>query len=188
MKTRVLFLAVAVLLVLAKGMPAAEACKAEQLKNPEPTLSEIYAMGEKLAKAWEKDAVPARLGNTVLGPLKPNGTSASWNLMFYSAQARTNFLVNTFRGSLTCSTDPQSAARVPDLKPDFLRDGAKLYSLAKEHGEKYLADGYIVMIQTAFNHERHATWNINYSKNYKNAPVSVLVDANTGRVEQVIKN
>ncbi len=145
-------------------------------------------MGEKLAKAWKKDAVPARLGNTVLGPLKANGTSASWNLMFYSAEAKTNFMVNTFRGSLTCSTDPQAAARVPALKPDFLRDGAKLYALAKEHGEKYLGEGYIVMIQTAFNHELHATWNISYSKDYQNAPVLVLVDANTGRVEKVIKD
>ena len=188
MKRRTLVLAIAVGLAAVRGVPAAEACKAQQLKNPEPTLSEMYTMGEKLAKAWKKDAVPARLGNTVLGPLKPNGSSASWDLRFYSAEAKTNFLINTFRGSLTCSTDPQSAARLPDLKPDFLRDGAKLYALAKEHGEKYLGEGYIVMIQTAFNHERHATWNINYSKNYKNAPVSVLIDANTGRLEKVIKN
>ena len=74
------------------------------------------------------------------------------------------------------------------MKPDVLRDGAKLYALAKEHGEKFLGEGYIVMIQTAFNHELHATWNISYSKDYKNAPVLVLVDANTGRLEKVIKN
>ncbi len=188
MKRWALVLALAVSAAAARSVSAAEACKAEQLKNPEPTLSEIYAMGEKLAKAWKKDVVPARLGNTVLGPLKANGTSASWNLMFYSAEAKTNFMVNTFRGSLTCSTDPQAAARLPDLKADFLRDGAKLYAVAKEHGEKYIGEGYIVMIQTAFNHERHATWNISYSKNYKNAPVTILVDANTGRLEKVIKD
>ncbi len=188
MKKRALVLAVAVSLAAARGASAAEACKAAQLKNPEPTLSEIYSTGERLAKAWKKDVVPARLGNTVLGPLKANGTSASWNLMFYSAEAKTNFMVNTFRGSLTCSTDAQAAARVPALKPDFVRDGAKLYAIAKEHGEKYIGEGYIVMIQTAFNHELHATWNISYSKDYKNAPVLILVDANTGRLEKVIKS
>src|SRR5207237_3695243 len=75
-------------ILVAGGARAEEACKTQQLKNPAPTLSEIYAMGYGYAKAWKADAVPARVGNTSLGPLQPNGSSAGWNLMFYSEAAK----------------------------------------------------------------------------------------------------
>jgi len=168
---------------------AQEACKSIQVKNP-PTLSEMYAMADKYAKAWKKDAVPARIGNTSLGPLQPNGSSAAWNLQFFSPSANASVAVNTFRGTLTCWAQPGPAGRLPDLKPDFFRDGAKLYALAKQNGEAPLANGYAVMIQTAAApSDRHATWYITYSKEQAKDPgVTVIVDANTGSVEKVLKD
>ena len=44
---------------------------------------------------------------------------------------------------------PGAAGRIPDLKPDFFRDGAKLYGFAKQHGAALLTQGYIVMLQTS---------------------------------------
>jgi hypothetical protein len=36
--------------------------------------------------------------------------------------------------------------------------------------------------------DRHATWNINFSKdNARDAPLTIIVDANTGKVEKVLK-
>jgi hypothetical protein len=146
-------------------------------------------MAEKAAKAWKPDAVPARLGNTALGPLQPDGSSEAWNLQFYSKASKSHVAISTFRGSMTCWADAGEAGRIPDLKPDFLRDGAKLYALAKQHGAQYLAQGYTVMVQTAAAPDsRHATWYINYSKENKDAPLSVIVDANTGAVESVMKH
>jgi hypothetical protein len=167
---------------------AEEACKTQQLKQA-PTLSEIYAMAAGYAKAWKADAVPARVGNTSLGPLQPNGSSAAWNLMFYSEASKAHMSVTTFRGMLTCWADAGPAGRIPDLKPDFFRDGAKLYALAKQHGDALLSQGYIVMIDTAAApSNRHATWYINYSKDNKNGGLSVIIDANTGAVEKVLKD
>ncbi len=79
---------------------------------------------------------------------------------------------------------------MPDLKPDFFRDGAALYAIAKKNGEPFLGQGYGVMIGTAAApSDRHATWNINFSKDQaKDAPVTILVDANTGKVERVQKH
>jgi len=169
---------------------AEEACKSQQLKNPAPTLSEIYATAAGYAKTWKADAVPARVGNTSLGPLQPNGSSAAWNLMFYSDAAKAHMAVTTFRGTLTCWADAGSAGRIPDLKPDFFRDGAKLYALAKQHGEALLAQGYVVMIDTtAEPGTRHATWYINYSnKDNKSGGLTVILDGNTGAVEKVLKD
>jgi hypothetical protein len=168
---------------------AEEPCKPVQLKNPALKLGEVYSIGSGHAKVWKTDAVPARVGNTSLGPLQPDGSSIAWNLMFYSESAKASMSVTTFRGMLSCYVQPGPAGRIPDLKPDFFRDGAKLYALGKQNGEALLAQGYFIMIDTAAAPEtRHATWYINYSnKDNQNGKLSVIVDANTGAVEKVLK-
>jgi hypothetical protein len=165
-----------------------EACKMEQLKSP-PTLAEIYAKASAHAKAWKPDAVPARVGVTSLGPLRPDGRSEAWNLMFFSESAKSWMSVTTFRGMYTCYSDTGTAGRIPALKPDFFRDGAKLYALAKEHGDEFIAQGYQVSIDTAAApSNNHAMWYINYQKDNRNAKLSVILDANTGVVEKIIRD
>lgn len=187
------FRASACALALAAALPLAshaqEACKPLALKNPALKLDEAYRMAEERAKAWKADAAPARITNTILGPLKPDGSSEAWNIMFHSPSANASVAVNTFRGQLTCWAQAGSAGRMPDLKPGFVLDGAKLYAIAKQHGDKPIADGYFVMIGTAAApSNRHATWNLNFSKaDGKSSPPTILVDANTGAVEKVLK-
>ena len=185
--------AAACVLALAAALPLAayaqEACKPLALKNPALKLDEAYRMAEERAKAWKPDAAPAQITNTILGPLKPDGTSEAWNIQFYSASANAMVAVNSFRGQLTCWAQPGPAGRMPDLKPGFVLDGAKLYAIAKQHGDKPIADGYFVMIGTAAApSNRHATWNLNFSKaDGKSSPPTILVDANTGAVEKVLR-
>jgi hypothetical protein len=188
---RVAVFAAGVLLVLALAAPlrAQEACKTVQLKKPAVTLAEIYAMADKYAKAWKSDAQPARITNTSLGPLQPDGSSEAWSLTFYSKQGNANVAINTFRGSLTCWAQPGAAGRMPDLKPDFFRDGAALYAMAKQHGEALLKEGYTVSLSTAAAPDtRHATWYLNYEKDNKSGGLSVIVDANTGKLEKALKH
>jgi hypothetical protein len=168
---------------------AEEGCKPTQLKNPSLTLAEVYKIGAGHAKAWKVDAVPARVTNTSLGPLQPDGGSVAWSLMFYSDSAKASMSVSTFRGMLTCWVQPGAAGRIPDLKPDFFRDGAKLYAIGKQNGEALLGQGYFMMLGTAAAPStRHATWYINYTnKDNKNADLTVIIDANTGAVEKVLK-
>ncbi|MEP7180693.1 MAG: hypothetical protein ABI886_00730, partial [Betaproteobacteria bacterium] len=86
-------------------------------------------------------------------------------------------------------SDAGTAGRIPALKPDFFRDGAKLYALAKEHGDTFIAQGYQVSIDTAAApSNNHATWFINYQKDNRNAKLIVIVDANTGVVEKIIRD
>jgi len=183
-------LAAAALLLLAAA-PAAraqqEACKME-MNVPALTLADMYAKSEKIAKAWHADAVPARITNTSMGPLDEKGKSEAWNLMFYSESAQANVAINTFRGMFTCYATPGSAGRIPDLKPTFLRDGARLYAIAKEKGANFLAEGYSVSVGTAAApNTNHATWYISYSKaDGTTAKRTVIVDANTGAVEKVL--
>ncbi len=190
MKTRWVPLLIAAGVAAGSAARAQEACKTLQLKNPAVKLAEIYAMADKYAKAWKPDAVPARITNTSLGPLQPDGSSTAWSLMFFSAKANASVSISTFRGSLTCWAQPGPAGRIPDLKPDFYRDGAALFTLAKTHGEALLKEGYTVSLGTAAApSDRHATWYINYSKaDGKDGGLSVIVNANTGAVEDVLKH
>ena len=169
---------------------AQEACKAVTLRNPAVKLDEIYKTAETHAKAWKPDVVPARITNTILGPLRPDGSSEAWTVSFFSPSANAHVSVNTFRGGLNCWAQAGTAGRLPDLKPGFVIDGAKLFDIAKQHGDKFLADGYFVQIGTAAApSNRHATWNIQFSKaDGKTAPILIIVDANTGKVEQVLRN
>lgn len=182
----------ALAIALAAAAPLAfgqEACKSATLKQPAVKLDEMYRTAETHAKAWKSDVVPARITNTILGPLKPDGSSEAWTISFFSPSSNAHVSVNTFRGGLNCWAQAGGAGRLPDLKPGFVIDGAHLYAIAKEHGDKYLADGYFVQIGTAAApSSRHATWNLQFSKpDGKSAPILIVVDANTGKLEQVLR-
>jgi hypothetical protein len=182
--------AVSLTVCLSAGMRGEEACKMVQLKNPAPTLSEAYAMADKAAKAWKPDAVPAQISTTSLGPLQPNGSAASWNVQFYSKAADAHVAMNVFRGTMTCWADKGPAGRIPDLKPDFFKDGAALYAIAKKEGGEYIGKGFNVDLGTsAAPSTNHAMWYLNFSKEKeRNAPLTIVVDANTGKVENVLKD
>ena len=187
---RVAPFALALALALA-GVPSAraqEACPPHTLASPAVSLDAIYAMAESRAKAWKLDAVPARITSTINGPLKADGSSEAWTVTFYSPSANANVSINTFRGGLSCWAQPGSAGRLPDLKPGFVLDGAKLFTIAQQHGAKPLANGYFVQIGTAAAPStRHATWNLQFTKpDGRTMPPLVIVDANTGKVEKVL--
>ena len=160
----------------------------EQLKDPKLTLADMFARAEVRAKAWKPDAVVAKLGNTSLGPLDEQGRSEAWAFTFFSPSANESVAINTFRGMFTCYAAPGAAGRLPDLKPGFVVDGAKLYAIAKQHAAPLLGQGHTVSIQTAAApNTRHATWYINFEKDNKSGDVTIIVDANTGAVEKVLK-
>ena len=83
-----------------------------------------------------------------------------------SRRRRTRTCRSTRSGAgSTAGRSAGTAGRLPDLKPGFVLDGAKLYAIAREHGAKPLADGYFVQIGTAAApSNRHATWNLQFTK------------------------
>jgi hypothetical protein len=186
---RVLF--AAALVAAARTASAQEACKMVMMPKPALTLSDVYDRAEKAAKAWKADAVPVRVSNTIMGFLQPDGSSTAWNVQFYSAGAKQLVTINTMNGMFTCWATPEtSPGRIPDLKPGFFRDGARLYAIAKEHAGSLLSQGYGVMLgSSAAPETRHAMWYLNFtSKESRNGPTTIIVDANSGKLENVLKD
>lgn len=179
---------VAASFVAATSASAQEACKMTQVAKP-LSLADMYKMASERAKAWKPDARLASMSTTTLGLLKPDGTAASWHVIFYSESADQWVSIDTANGYFTCFANPGKGGRMPDLKSGLFTDGAALYAIAKQNGEALLSQGYGVMIGTAAApSNNHATWNIQYHKEgAKDGGVLVLVDANTGKVEKVLK-
>ena len=179
---------VAIAFLAAAPAAAQEACKMTQVGKP-LSLADMYRMASERAKAWKTDATLASMGTTTLGLLKPDGTAASWHLIFVSESAKSMVSIDTANGYLTCFANAGGGGRIPDLKPDFFRDGAALYAIAKQQGDALLTQGYGVMLATAAAPgTRHATWNINYHKEgAKDGGLLVIVDANTGKLEKAIR-
>lgn len=167
---------------------AQEACKQAQVGKSLP-LADMYRMAAERATAWKPDAKLASMGNTMMGPLKPDGSAASWHLTFYSAAANSWVSIDTMNGFLTCFANPGKAGRMPDLKPDFFRDGAALYAIARQHGDALLAQGYVIMVGTAAAPQTNrATWNINFDKEgARSGGLMLVVDANTGKFDKAIR-
>jgi hypothetical protein len=176
------------MLLVAFPAAAQEVCKATQVGKP-LSLADMYKMAAERATAWKPDAKLADMGTTTEGLLKPDGTAAGWHLVFYSEAAHSKVFIGTARGVVTCFANPGKGGRMPDLKADFFRDGAALYAIAKQHGDALLAQGYGVMLGTAAApSDRHATWRINYHKEgAKDGGLHIVIDANTGKVEKVLK-
>jgi hypothetical protein len=127
--------------------------------------------------------------NTNLGPLDETGKSEARNLMFYSPSAKPQVNISPFRRMFACYAMPVAPRWLSDLKRTFFRDGAKLYALARQNAGQFISHGYTVALSTAgAPADRHAMWYLTSSKNNMNAPVTVLVDANTGSLEKVIKD
>jgi hypothetical protein len=190
MKVMIALAAALSVLSLAPEARGEEVCKAERLTPAALSLADVYAKAETKAKAWKPDAVPTRITNTILGPLDEKGRSEAWNVTFYSKAANANVSISAFRGSLSCYADAGAPGRIPDLKPGFFRDGARLYAFAKQHGASEIAQGFGVSVGTAAAPStNHATWYINFSKpDGKSAKLSIIVDANTGAIEKVLKD
>ena len=188
MAVRNTFVAVAVMFLTAAPAAAQEACKMTQIAKA-LSLADMYKMAAERAKAWKSDAKLASMSTTTLGLLKPDGTAASWHLIFVSEASKSMVSIDTANGYFTCYANAGGGGRIPDLAPDFFRDGAALYAIAKQQGEALLAQGYGVMIGTAAApSNRHATWNINYHKEgAKDGGLLVIVDANTGKLEKAIQ-
>jgi hypothetical protein len=185
---RRLLMAGAIVLCSSAYAGAQQVCQAEPLKDPNLTLGEMYAKAEARARAWKPDVVVANITTTAVGSMQSSGKSATWNLTFLSPSAKQQVEIYVLNGAFNCSAMKAKGVILPNLKPAFFMDSAKLYAIAKEHGAEYLAKG--ATVQAALHvagADRHTTWDISYMVKDDDAGVIVRVDAQTGAFESVVE-
>jgi hypothetical protein len=182
------------LFVLANGdagaqMPGGEACKAEKV-SPQKQVDFLTAFtaADKRAKAWQPDAVVARLTHTSLGPIDAEGRSSNWYMVFYSPGKKASDMITIADGSMTCWWTPGPAGRLPELKPDFYRDVKTLLAEASAHGgAPLMAEGYLPTLELSAGSKGRSFWYVNYGHPQKRGSLQVTFDANSGKFNQAIK-
>jgi len=175
----------------AAQMPGAEACKAESISGQKQVdFATAYGAAEKRAKAWKPDAVLVKVANTSLGPLDAEGRSANWSIHFYSPGSNQTDFVTVANGTITCWAGPMPPGRVPAVGPSFRKDvKAMLAEAAARGGAAQIAQGYAPEIQLGAGRkdQQAALWYVNYTHPQKGAGLSVIFDANSGRLIDAIK-
>lgn len=184
---RPLLIAGAILLCASASASAQQVCPTETLKDPAMTLGDMYAKAEAKAKAWKPDVVVAGITNTAVGTLQDSGKSATWALTFVSLSAKQQVLVNVLNGDFNCFAMKAKGLALPNLKPGFFKDSAKLYAIAREHGAQYISKGYAVQASLHTGDDGHTTWDMSFTLKDDDAGVLVRVDANTGAFVEVVE-
>lgn len=165
----------------------AEACKAEKF-SPQKQVDFLAAFNaaDRHAKAWQADAVIARLTHT--SPIDAEGRANNWYMIYYSPGAKKSDLMTIADGTITCWSQPGPAGRLPELKPDFYRDVKKLLAEAAAHGGAALmAEGYTPRLEMSAGSKGRSLWYVNYEHQTKRGSLQVTFDANTGKFLQAIK-
>jgi hypothetical protein len=108
-------------------------------QEPAPTLAEIYEWPRRRRGPGRPDAVPAQISTTSLGAAAAERVRGLLeHPVLLEGGSDSHVAINVFRGSMTCWADKGPAGRIPDLKPDFFKDGAALYAIAKKEGGDFI--------------------------------------------------
>lgn len=175
--------------VHAQSPGGGEACKAEKIaKTSLVDFQTAFSAAEKRAKAWQPDAVVARLTHTTLGPIDTEGRSANWLMVFYSPKTKGSDMITVANGMITCWASSNPAGRLPGLAPDFYRNVKTLLREAAAHGgAEYLAQGYTPTVELSAGSKGVAYWYVNYTHPQKRAGVQVMFDGNSGKFVSALK-
>jgi len=162
-------------------------CPGQPLVAAPPTLAQMVALSETQARAWKPDAV---LIDALHSKMRPDGTADYSRLTSFSPSARSALEFSHHEGKLRCETHraDQDGRALPELRPDFLRDGAALYKLAQAHGQALIDKGYDVDGRL-WGTGKDMTWIVDLH-NEKSSPSSmrVIVDANTGALQRITRD
>jgi len=170
-------------------MPGGEACKPEKISpQKQVDFPTAFTAAEKRAKAWQADAVIARLTHTSLVPIDAEGRSSNWYMVFYSPGAKQTDMMTIADGSITCWWTPGPAGRLPNLNPDFYRDVKKILAeAAAQGGAELMKEGYVPTVELSGGSGGRALWYVNYGHPQKRGSLQVTFDGNSGKFNKAIK-
>jgi len=170
-------------------IPATATTAATATPTAIPALSAQAAYDLALADAlkWQADASVNNIGTTILGPLTVDGTSASWDINFWSPTTKSMYKVSFINGNVFTSTIPldNDPGTLP-MNAEVILDTKRIYDIAQNAGgSQYMAQGNVPMaglVPFPLDVTRPA-WYINYqdSQTFK-VVFTVIIDARSGEV------
>lgn len=166
---------------------AQEGCKPAKTGKPAAIdAKDAWDLASSRALQWQPDARVFELGTLTTGPLDISGKALEWNIKFSSQNAQSVNLISISKGSISCWSMPGAGGRLIDFDDKIVLDSKMLYDLAqKSGGEKLTAQGYKVSATLNQNPSAGPLWYINYEDADYKQGLSVVINAKSGKVENV---
>jgi hypothetical protein len=184
----------AALLVLFLVAPAAgetkATCAAGKTGKPAAiTAREAWELAGPRARAWQADAVPFDLTTTTSGPLDAAGRSTDWDIKFSSPSAKAVDMIGISDGEIRCFARSGAGGQMIRFDDKIILDSKKLYETAQKAGGDKLGPGATLMaglVPAKGGRGSGESWFLNYQDAEGRDILSVVIDARTGAVIEVV--
>ena len=186
---RIAFGSASVLLWLAAEVSSAQAvpsCAAGKTGKPSSiTAKEAWELASQRAHAWQADAIPFDFTTTSLGPLDSEGKSKDWDVKFSSARANAVNMISVSEGQMHCYAVKGAGGRVLKFVDQITFESKKLYETAQKAGGDKVGTGVKIMAGLEQGTNGRPQWILNYQNAQGKEVLSVIIDAQTGKVANV---
>lgn len=138
-----------------------------------------YEAAEAEARAWHPDALLNEMQTLRDAPLDAAGTSSSWVLQFFSAEARQLNSITVTAGEMSCNACRSTPVPTLDIGPDIILDTKQIYTAARKRGgSEYTAAGYTVSAGLISGFQGVPSWYLSYEPpGGRGGGKTIIVDA-----------
>ena len=153
------------------------------------TAREAWELASPRARAWKPDAVPFELTTTSSGPLDASGKSTDWDIKFSSPSGEAVDIIGISDGEIRCFARTGAGGQVIHLDDKIILDSKKLYETARKAGGDELGPGAKLMaglVPAKGGRGGGESWFLNYQDADGREVLSVVIDARTGAVTDVV--
>jgi hypothetical protein len=192
MKRLVLSAAAFSLIVVGLICPAAasaqrkSSCLAGKTGKPAAiTAREAWEIASARARDWQADAVPFQFTTISVAPLDAEGRSTDWEISFSSGKARAVDMIGVSDGQIRCYAMPGAGGRALKFADQITFDSKKLYDTAQKAGGDKVGPGAKIMAGLEQETSGRPAWYLNYQDAQGREVLNVVIDAQTGKVQNV---
>jgi hypothetical protein len=169
----------------ASAQPKASCAAGKTGKGNAITAAEAWELAIARAHPWQADAVPFEFTTTSSGPLDAQGRSTDWSINFASAKGKAVDMISISDGLIRCYSLSGAGGRTLTSIDQITFDSKKLYEAAQKAGGDKLGGNVKITAGLAQGTGGKPLWYLNYQNAQGREVLSVVIDAKTGKVQNV---
>jgi hypothetical protein len=172
----------------AKAQPKASCAAGKTGKPAAISAREAWDLASQRAHAWQPDATPFEFTTTSLGPLDADGKSKDWSVNFSSQHAKGVDMISISDGQIRCYALSGAGGRVLTSVGQILFDSKALYDAAQKAAGDKVGAGAKILAGLSQGTAGRPLWYLNYQNAQGREVLSVVIDAPSGKVQNVFQS
>ncbi len=149
------------------------------------TAREAWELASTRAREWQADAIPFQFTTTSGAPLDAEGRSTDWEISFSSGKAKAVDMISVDDGQIRFYAMPGAGGRALKAVDQITFESKKLYDTAQKAGGDKVGAGAKIMAGLEQETSGRPLWYLNYQDAQGREVLSVVLDAQTGKVHNV---